>query len=102
MGMTEALLQAHLKRLQLPYFAEPHTALMAQAGRESWSHGRLLEHLVEGEVARRDVALIERRVKAARLPGIKTLDGFEWSWPKKINRAQVQQVFRLDFLPQHG
>ena len=102
MGMTETLLRTHLKRLQLSYFAEQHTALMAQAGRESWSHGRLLEHLVEGEVARRDAALIERRVKAARLPGIKTLDGFDWSWPKKINRAQVQQVFRLDFLPQHG
>jgi DNA replication protein DnaC len=94
MGMTEGLLQTHLKRLQLPYFAEHHAALMAQAGRESWSHGRVLEQLVEGELA--------RRVKSARLPGIKTLEGFDWSWPKKINRAQVQQVFRLDFLPQHG
>ncbi len=102
MGMTEALLHTHLKRLQLPYFAQHHKALMAQAGRESWSHGRVLEQLVEGEVARRDAALIERRVKSARLPGIKTLEGFDWSWPKKINRAQVQQVFRLDFLPQHG
>jgi DNA replication protein DnaC len=102
MEMTEAVLQANLKRLQLPYFADHHTALLAQAGRESWPHGRLLEHLVDGELARRDAALIERRVKTARLPGIKTLDGFDWSWPKKINRAQVQHVFRLDFLPQHG
>ena len=102
MGMTEHLLQQQLKRLQLPYFADHHTALLAQAGRESWSHGRLLDQLVEGEIARRDAALIERRVKAARLPGIKTLDGFDWTWPKKINRAHVQQVFRLDFLPQHG
>ena len=47
-------------------------------------------------------ALVTRRLKAARLPGIKTLDGFDWSWPKKINRAQVQQLFRLDFLSQHG
>ena len=102
MGMTEGLLHTQLKRLQLPYFAEHHAALMAQAGRESWSHGRVLEQLVEGELARRDAALIERRVKSAHLPGIKTLEGFDWSWPKKINRAQVQQVFRLDFLPQHG
>ena len=36
------------------------------------------------------------------MPSIKTLDGFDWSWPKKINRAQLQQLFRLDFLPQHG
>jgi DNA replication protein DnaC len=76
--------------------------LAAQAARESWTHGRFLEHLAEGEVARRDEALVARLVKAARLPGIKTLDGFDWSWPKKINRAQVQHLFRLAFLAEHG
>ena len=75
---------------------------MTQAARESWPHGRFLEQLVAGEVARRDEALITRRLHAARLPGIKTLDGFDWSWPKKINRAQVQHQFRLDFVPTHG
>jgi DNA replication protein DnaC len=79
-----------------------YPALMEQAARESWTHGRLLEQLMAGEAARRDAALVTRRVKAARLPGIKTQDGFDWSWPKKINRAQVQQLFRLEFLPRHG
>jgi len=102
MAMTDALLAKHLGRLQLPYFAQHHQTLMAEAARESWPHGRFLEQLVVGEVARRDVALVARRVKSARLPGIKTLDGFDWSWPKKINRALVQHVFRLDFLPAHG
>jgi DNA replication protein DnaC len=102
MGMTEALLAQHLQRLQLPYFVHNSPALMAQAARESWPHGRFLEQLVAGEVARRDEALIARRIKAAHLPGIKTLDSFDWSWPKKINRAQLQHLFRLDFMPTHG
>lgn len=102
MDMTDAVLANHLGRLQLPYFVHHHQALMAEAARESWSHARFLEQLVVGEVERRDEALVARRVKAARLPGIKTLDGFDWSWPKRINRAQLQQVFRLDFLPQHA
>jgi len=100
--MSEATLLAHLQRLQLPYFVQHGAPLAAQAARESWTHGRFLEHLAEGEVARRDEALVARRVKAARLPGIKTLDGFDWSWPKKINRAQVQHLFRLAFLAEHG
>ncbi|WP_287667833.1 hypothetical protein [Accumulibacter sp.] len=75
MAMTDALLAKHLGRLQLPYFAQHHQTLMAKAARESWPHGRFLEQLVVGEVARRDEALVARRVKAARLPGIKTLDG---------------------------
>ena len=102
MNMTEAVLAQHLGRLQLPYFVQHASELMAQAARESWSHGRFLEQLVAGEVARRDETLIARRIKSARLPGIKTLDGFDWSWPKKINRAQVQHLFRLDFMPPHS
>jgi DNA replication protein DnaC len=102
MAIPEHVLVQQLTRLQLPYFVQHYPALTEQAARESWTHGRFLEHLVAGEIARRDEALVARRVKAARLPGIKTLDGFDWSWPKKINRAQVQHLFRLEFLPQHG
>jgi DNA replication protein DnaC len=102
MNMTDAVLVKHLRRLQLPYFVQHYPDLMAQAARESWPHERFLEHLVAGEVARRDEALITRRIKAAHLPGIKTLEGFDWSWPKKINRAQIQHLFRLDFVPPHG
>lgn len=102
MSITEHVLLQQLARLQLPYFVQHYPALAEQAARESWTHGRFLEHLVAGEVARRDEALVARRVKAARLPGIKTLDGFDWSWPKKINRAQLQHLFRLEFVPRHG
>ena len=102
MSMTEAVLKKHLGRLQLPYFVQHCPDLMAQAARESWPPDRFLEQLVAGEVARRDEALISRRIKSAHLPGIKTLDSFDWSWPKKINRAQIQHLFRLDFVPPHG
>ena len=102
MNMTDAVLTQQLRRLQLAYFAQHYPALMAQAARESWPPGRFLEQLVAGEVARRDETLVARRIQAARLPGIKTLDGFDWSWPKKINRTQVQHLFRLDFVPTHG
>ncbi len=42
------------------------------------------------------------RVKAARFPVLKTLEQFHWDWPKKINRLQVQNLFRLDFLAQQA
>ncbi|MFZ1200660.1 MAG: ATP-binding protein [Desulfobacterales bacterium] len=29
---------------------------------------------------------------------IKTLDQFNWSWPKKLNRLQVKNLFRLQFV----
>ena len=102
MTAAEEVLRRQLQRLQLHWILQHYPALAEQAARESSTHGRFLEHLIAGEAARRDEALVRRRVKAARLPSIKTLDGFDWSWPKKINRAQIQQLFRLDFLSQHG
>src|SRR3984893_14043910 len=41
---------------------------------------------------------IERRIKNARFPVLKSLDDFQWSWPKKINRPQIQNLFRLAFI----
>ena len=36
------------------------------------------------------------------LPVVKTLDQFDWAWPKVINRAQVQNLFRLSFMNDHA
>jgi DNA replication protein DnaC len=41
---------------------------------------------------------IARRVRIARFPVIKTLDQFNWTWPKDINRLQVQNLFRRQFI----
>ena len=46
--------------------------------------------------------LTERRLEAARFPVLKTLDQFRWDWPKKINRVQIQNLFRLEFLNQNA
>lgn len=65
-------------------------------------HVDYLAKLTEGEVClRRDRATV-RRIKNARFPVIKTLDQFSWSWPKKINRMTVQNLFRLQFIEAHA
>jgi DNA replication protein DnaC len=43
---------------------------------------------------------VQRRIQTARFPVLKTLEQFQWDWPKKINRLQVQNLFRLEFLAQ--
>lgn len=40
----------------------------------------------------------QRRIRMARFPVIKTLDQFDWTWPKKINRLQVQNIFRMQLI----
>jgi DNA replication protein DnaC len=49
----------------------------------------------EQERARRG---LERRLRRARLGAFKPIADFDWTWPKKIDRAQVEDLFRLDWL----
>ena len=57
-----------------------------------------LARIIEGETQRRQERQILRRLTAARFPVLKTLEQFNWTWPKKVNQAQVQNLFRLAFL----
>lgn len=41
---------------------------------------------------------LERRLRRARLGAFKPIADFDWSWPKKIDRTQVEDLFRLDWL----
>jgi len=97
---NESLLDRHLKYLKLPFMREQHHPLAGQAAKGGWSHEDYLEKLADGEAALRKDRSIQRRIRLARFPVIKTLDQFSWTWPKKINRLQVQQLFRLQFIKQ--
>lgn len=94
----DAPLDQHLKYLKLPFMREQHNLLAKQAAKSNWSHEDYLEKLVDGEAALRKDRSTQRRIRLARFPVVKTLDQFNWTWPKKINRLQVQQLFRLQFI----
>jgi len=90
-----------LETLQLIYPLENFEALTREAGKQAWSHEVYLDRLLEGECQRREINGIARRIRNAHFPVPKTLDEFNWIWPKKLNRPQVQDLFRLAFLQDH-
>jgi len=85
----------------MTWSVDNYEALAAEAAQKHWSHVEYLTRLLAGETARLHDSRVIRRIKQARFPVIKTLDQFNWLWPKKINRAQVQNLFRLAFLTDH-
>ena len=91
-------LEEHLKYLKLPFIREHCQALATQAAEKQLPHIDYLEKLADGEAALRRDRSIQRRIQQARFPVIKTLDQFNWSWPKKVNRLQVKNLFRLQFV----
>jgi len=98
MNNEEQRLTEQLTRLRLPFLREHYQTLATEAAREQWTPLRYLSCLIDGESQQRQERCIARRVAEARFPVIKTLEQFDWSWPKKINRSQVQNLFRLAFL----
>jgi len=91
-------LDAQLKRLHLGYVQTNYQTLARKAAEQQRSHVDYLAQLVEGEFTMREMRSIERRIRNARFPVRKTLDDFQWSWPRKINRLQIQNLFRLNFI----
>src|SRR5213075_1359767 len=95
--MKNNQLMTYFLYLKLSYFREYHQSLAKEAVEKNWSQLDFLSRLAEGETLRRKDHATKRRIQAARFPVIKTLEQFNWTWPKKINRPQVQNLFRLSF-----
>lgn len=102
MNTQSALLQQQLDYLKLPFLKAQHAELAQQAAQQSWTHVDYLTRLIDGQYQQRLQHTIQLRVRAARFPVLKTLEQFHWDWPKKINRLQVQNLFRLEFLAQQA
>jgi DNA replication protein DnaC len=97
-NLSPAALHSHLDTLRLPFLKEHCQPLAATAAKNSITHLDYLSQLIEGEAALRADRAVARRLQAAHFPVIKTLDSFRWDWPKKINRLEIQDLFRLQFL----
>jgi DNA replication protein DnaC len=91
-------LDTQLDYLRLSYMQSHYQALATKAAQMQRPHVDYLAQLIEGEANLRENCAIKQRIKKARFPKLKTLDNFQWSWPKKINRPQIQNLFRLAFI----
>lgn len=95
-------LRAALGSLHLSFMREHFEALGQTAAIKQSPPIDYLAQLVEGEAYRREDRSIERRLKLARFPVDKTLEQFQWSWPKKINQTQIRNLFRLAFVEENA
>jgi len=84
--------------LKLDYIRDNYESIAKLAVQKNWTHVQYLKELILAQTHQRQDRATERRISQARFPQIKTLEQFKWSWPKKINQQQVQNLFRLKFV----
>ncbi len=91
-----------LKYLKLAFMHQNYELLTKHAEHEKWNHIHYLQELVTGEANLKRDRSIQRRIRLARFPQIKTLEQFKWTWPKKINKAHVQSLFHFKFIQENA
>ena len=91
-------LRQQLAYLKLPFIEQHLDELAKQAASAQWSHVEFLSRLIDGETHEHQERARQRRITLARFPVVKLLDQFDFNWPGRINRAQVQDLFRLKFI----
>ena len=94
----ELLLAHHLKTLKLPTFLREHDKLARQCAAEGVDHVRYLARLVELELIDRERRTVERRIKQARFPAVKSLDTFDFAAIRGLNKMLVLELVRCEFV----
>ena len=92
------LLADHLKTLKLPTFLREHEKLGRQCAIEGLDHVQFLARLVELELIDRERRMVERRIKAAKFPATKSLDSFDFKAIPKLNKMQVLDLARGEWI----
>jgi len=93
-----ALLATYLRQLRLPTFLKNYPQFAADAARNNLDHTRFLLALAEQEVHQRELNMIQRRIKAARFPVLKELADFDFSALPKLNKAEILDLTRGEYL----
>src|SRR5690606_9288645 len=96
--VPEILLSHYLKTLKLPTFQREYQKLARICATEGVDHVGYLTRLAEREMIERDRRKVERRIKAAKFPAVKSLDSFDFAAIPKLNKMQVLELARCEWI----
>jgi DNA replication protein DnaC len=94
-------LKRALKQLRLSGVADVLETRLQQAQAEPMAPIDLISCLVSDELTRRGDRLLERRRKAAGFRNLHTLDNFDFTFNKKMNRSLVFDLATGNFVARH-
>ncbi len=93
--LKESLLALHLQTM-----AEILEETLKKGAQENLSAADLLLILTSQEMASREQRRVKTRISQANFPVTKTIDAFDFAFPKAINKSQVMNLFDLRFVEQ--
>ncbi|MGH8312784.1 MAG: IS21-like element helper ATPase IstB [Terriglobia bacterium] len=96
--LEAATIKAQCKALRMPVIAAQFSRVAEQAVREKKSHTGYLEVLLQAEIEERERNTIERRIKEAHLPRVKTLEEFDYTQSPQVSAAKMRELAEGGYL----
>src|SRR6478672_8958543 len=90
--LQEATIKAQCKALRMPMISAQFRSVAEQAIREKQSHIGYLEALLAAELEERERNTIERRIREAHLPRVKTLEEFDYTQSPHVTAAKMRDL----------
>lgn len=97
-GTPQVLLAHHLKQLKLPTVLREYEKVARECARDGTDHPRYLLRLIELELIDRERRTVERRIRAARFPAVKSLDTFDFTAIPSLNKMLVLELARSEYI----
>lgn len=98
MSLREIPLEELLKRLSLAGARRTWRDLCDRAERESWSYRDFLVILASEEVAHRQQTRLQRLVRKAHFPFLKTIDDFDFTLQTTVKQSLIGSYLSPDFV----
>ena len=92
------LLEHHLKELKLPSFLREYGKMATQCAAEGVDHPQYLLRLAELELIDRHQRMVQRRIRAAHFPAVKSLDTFDFTAIPSVNKHLVMELARCEYI----
>jgi len=91
-------LESALRKLRLSGLSQSLDVRLQEAASNQLTHAEFLELILQDELAVRGERLIQRRTKAAAFRDLKTLDQFDFSFNRSVNKQQIYELATCRFI----
>jgi DNA replication protein DnaC len=98
----QARLDRDLAELKLLEIARAYREVLDEAARKGSSMLEVLATLIGMEQTARQQRALERRLRQARFPKRKTLEEYDFNFPKRVPKTAITRLFDCNFIERHG
>jgi DNA replication protein DnaC len=91
-------LEGLLEKLKMETLAAQADALLEQAAKRDLGYREFLTEALQTEWSGRNLKTTEGRMRLARFPWIKTIEGFDFSFQPSIDRKVIRELSGLSFI----